>query len=148
MEVRRVKLNELSDALAVAWNVFMEFDAGDYGEEGIREFRRSISDPEYLGMLTIYGAFAGSKLVGMLATRKEGTHIALLFVERRYQHQGAGRKLVALALKECGADTLTVNSAPYAVEIYHRLGFITAGEETTENGIHSLPMIRKKNRGE
>jgi predicted GNAT family N-acyltransferase len=37
--------------------------------------------------------------------------------------------------EEPSASTITVHSVLYGVEAYKRLGFVTCGETTTENGI-------------
>ncbi|WP_460645598.1 GNAT family N-acetyltransferase [Lacrimispora brassicae] len=35
---------------------------------------------------------------------------------------------------------MTVNSSPYAVEIYHKLGFVDTDTEQLVNGIRFIPM--------
>ena len=72
----------------------------------------------------------------MLATRNEGKHIALFFVDARYQRQGIGRQLFESA-KQAG---MTVNASPYAVEIYHKLGFVETDKEQVVNGLRFTPM--------
>jgi len=75
----------------------------------------------------------------VLATRGN-SHIALFFVEPCYQRQGVGRALFTVAKEACVCDTMTVNSSPYAVEIYRRLGFHALSEEQLADGIRFTPM--------
>ena len=46
----------------------MEFEAPDYGDEGVAEIMRSYRDESYLNMHTFYGAYQDDKLVGVIAT--------------------------------------------------------------------------------
>ena len=70
--VRRLYPEEIQSALDLCWEVFLQFEAPEYSEEGIQEF--------------------------------------------------------------------TVNSSPYAVEIYRHLGFEVMDQEQTVNGIRFTPM--------
>lgn len=141
--IKPLSLVERSEALALVWRVFMAFEAPEYTEEGIEEFSRSLHDEEYLAKLCLYGAFVAEGLVGVIALRSAGTHIALFFVDGAYQGQGIGRRLLETLLKDCPADTITVNSSPYAVPIYHHLGFYDIDEEQSVNGLRFVPMARK-----
>ncbi|WP_168733762.1 GNAT family N-acetyltransferase [Metabacillus sediminilitoris] len=42
--------------------------------------------------------------------------------------------------EEKNNSKLTVNSSPYALGIYHRLGFVESDKEQTINGIRFTPM--------
>lgn len=77
--VRELRQEEQGAALALVWRVFLEFEAPDYTKKGVDAFDRSIHETAYLAQLRWYGAFEKETLVGMLATRSEGTHIALFF---------------------------------------------------------------------
>jgi len=94
-------------------------------------------------MLRAFGAFENEKLVGVIATRSAGTHIALFFVRGEYQKKGIGKSLFQMALKECSSQKMTVNSSPYAVPIYHKLGFNETDKEQEVNGLRFTPMERK-----
>lgn len=113
----------------------MEYEAPDYSKEGVEEFYKSIHDESYFSKLCMYGDFMDHKLVGVIATRNEGTHIALFFVDGNYHKQGIGKKLFQTILWECHSDKMTVNSSPYAVPIYHKLGFCDVDEEQVVNDI-------------
>ena len=140
MNIRKINKEEMNEALDLVWRVFLEFEAPDYTEEGIKEFKRSIDDEEWVNKREFYGAFnEDDKLLGVIAT-KDITHIALFFVEGEYHKQGIGRKLygkVKLLNKE---GYFTVNSSPYAHEIYKHLGFIDTDTEQCINGLKFYPM--------
>lgn len=138
--IRRLKGGETDTALALVQRVFDEFEAADYGPIGAAQFRRSILDKGYLEALVFYGAFCGKTLVGAAASRSEGRHIALLFVEREFQKKGAGRALFHALCSNCPSDKITVNSSPFAVSAYHAMGFRDTGPECSEGGIRFTPM--------
>ncbi len=109
--IRELRLDEIENALKLVWKVFLEYEAPDYTKEGINEFCKSIHDKKYISMLSVSGAFLGEELVGVIATRNGGKHIALFFVEGKYHCQGIGKQL----FQTVKADNMTVNSSPYAV---------------------------------
>ena len=127
-------------ALSLVWNVFLEFDAPEYSEDGRKEFYKSIHEEAFLQQLCMYGAFLGDKLVGVIATQNETSHIALFFVDGKCHRQGIGRKLFEVAKSNCNSDKMTVNSSPYAVPVYAKLGFGQTGGEQVVNGIRFTPM--------
>jgi len=69
----------------------------------------------------------------------------MLFVKKDYHRRGIARSLFQTAVKEIckkqdNVSKITVNSSPYAVEVYHRLGFVDIDKEQTVNGIRFTPM--------
>ena len=138
--IRKLRPGEIGEALYLAWNVFQQYEAPDYTQEGVEEFYRSIHDETYLSELCWYGAFVQGDLVGVLATRSAGTHIALFFVEGKYHRQGIGKQLYQAARAANHFSVMTVNSSPYAVPIYHKLGFKDTGSEQGVNGLRFTPM--------
>ena len=132
---------DLQPALDLALSVFMQFEAPDYSPPGIKTFRDFLQDAEAVSALHIYGAYEGEQLVGMLATRGEdGAHIALFFVDAAFQGRKIGRALFEAAQRNCRSDIMSVNSSPYAVHIYERLGFTAVCDEQVTDGIRFTPM--------
>ena len=84
MEIRELACSEFDTALQLAWTGYQKYESPDYSEEGIQAFWDSIHDKDYIKMLRIYGAFENRNMVGMLATRSSGSHIALFFVDGMY----------------------------------------------------------------
>lgn len=148
-EVRQLHGHELEEALALVWEVFAEFQAPDFSDEGIEEFWRFI-DHEYMAMqvgegnMTFWGAFTDDYLVGVCAFRGLD-HIALLFVDSEYHRAGVGTALVKKAVSDCkrldpSISSVTVNSSLYAVPFYEAMGFEKTGDVTEDNGIVFVPM--------
>ena len=131
-----------NEALKLVKEVFMEFEAPDYCDEGVAEIMRSISDESYLNMHTFYGAYQDDKLVGVIATRNDHHHIGLLFVDKNYHRKGIGRQLIQHILGIKDEKPVTVNSSPYAHEFYKKLGFVDTSEEQITNGVRYYPMKR------
>jgi GNAT superfamily N-acetyltransferase len=146
MDIRKITQQEVDSALELIWNVFNEFEAPEYSNEGIKTFEKFIHDNSAIALLEIYGTFDCDNLIGVIAIRSK-SHIAMFFVKKQYHRKGIGRKLFEYALQNCDSDSITVNSSPYAVPIYRCLGFANTNEEQTVDGIRFTPMvytIRKK----
>lgn len=142
-KVKNLQAEQLAEALSLVWEVFCRFEAPEYSEEGITEFRNFLNNEEEIGKLDFYGAFdKASDIVGVLAMRKP-SHISLFFVKAEYHRQGIGRQLFEKILCDYqpqGIGVFTVNSSHYAVEVYRKLGFKLTGNECITNGIRYTPM--------
>lgn len=140
ISIRELEQEEISKAQCLVWRVFQEYEAPDYTKEGTKEFYKSIHNESYLSKLRMYGAFAHGEIVGVIATRNKGTHIALFFVDGKYHRQGIGKQLFQAVRAQHPSDKMTVNSSPYAVSVYHRLGFHNTDSEQVINGLRFTPM--------
>ena len=138
--VRRLTKEEIPVALELCWRVFLEFEAPEYSQEGIDHFQTSLEDQERIRKLTFYGAFNGDKLVGTLCMRAP-QHIGSFFVDAAYHRRGIGRRLFEAMRHDYAKQEFTVNSAPYAVEIYRHLGFVPTDEAKTVDGLRFTPML-------
>ena len=136
LTIKSLSKADIETALNLVWKVFLEFEAPDYTQEGIDEFYRSIHDEDYLAALSLYGAFMNEELVGIIATRSGGKHIALFFVDGKYHRQGIGKQL----FQSVKTDKMTVNSSPYAVPVYSKFGFKPANTEQVVKGLRFTPM--------
>ena len=135
-------------AMKLAWDTFARFNAPDYSQEGIENFRKFISDDMLRKMFVaghyqLFVATEGDKYVGMLSLR-EKKHISLLFVDGDYHRCGVATALLNFvrqyALYEEGIEFLTVNASPYAVKFYLNKGFRPLSAETMADGIRFTPM--------
>ena len=144
--IRKLRQEELEEALSLTWKVFQQYEAPDYAQEGVAEFYKSIHDEAYLSGLCWYGAFVQEQLVGVIATKNAGTHIALFFVDGKYHRQGIGKQLYQIAQTANPSNSMTVHSSPYAVPIYRRLGFKDTDTEQVINGLRFTPMEKKTER--
>lgn len=150
-EIRFVTQDEWEDAMELAWKTFLEFEGDVYPPEGVRSFEDFITDSALkrmfiMGTYQMLGAFLNGKIVGMISLRNK-THISLLFVDGGFHRRGIGRALISAlsgyVKDEIGQDKLTVNSSPYGVDFYHRLGFRDIGPEKQQDGIIYTPMFLK-----
>ncbi|MFS0777822.1 GNAT family N-acetyltransferase [Neobacillus sp. 3P2-tot-E-2] len=148
MEIIKLNKNHIENALDLVWTVFLEFEAPDYSPQGIEEFKKFISIDSMIKQfekeeITFWGCIINNVLTGVIATRGSN-HICLLFVNKDYHRQGIGKRLFHTVLEECkrnsNCNNITVNSSPYAVEVYHRLGFVNLDQEQTVNGLRFTPM--------
>lgn len=139
MEYRRINSVEMEDAIKLVWKVFLEYEAPDYSEEGIEEFKKSIEDNAWVDAREFYGAFEEDRIIGVIAT-KDKHHIALFFVDGKYHKQGIGKKLFNMVLKLNEDNYFTVNSSPYAHEVYRHLGFEDTDIEQCIRGLKFYPM--------
>ena len=145
------RLMESGDEAAICEliiEVFNEFEAPEYPQEGVEEFLRYIkpnllrkrAESDHFTLV----ALAEELIVGMIEIR-ELRHISLMFVRKAYHRQGIAKNLFQRALERClqlnpDLTEMTVNSAPCAVPIYERFGFIAQSEEMVSNGIRFIPM--------
>ena len=85
--IRKITADEVDCAMALALEVFMQFEAPDYGPAGVETFKKDIvENPEYLenarkGTCPIYGGFDGETLVALIGMRSK-THINLVFTRK------------------------------------------------------------------
>ena len=140
LTIRELSENEKNDATNLAFKVFLKFEAPDYSEEGIEEFKNSIYSKDFLTTHFYIGAFEGNVLVGMIATRNNNGHVAMFFVDENMQGKGIGRKLFDKICDNNDNEFITANSSPFALPIYLHLGFQETNKEQCINGIRFTPV--------
>ncbi len=130
--------------------VFDAFVGNGYSQEGIDEFFRSVSSESLARRLTedhfILLATHKDRVVGMIDVR-DCERISLFFVDADYHRKGIGKTLLNRALANCRnaapeALHVDVDSSPYAVPIYEKLGFLRTGPLQSYNGIQFVPMVK------
>ena len=147
VNIRPIMNDEWDDAMRLAWDTFLIFEAPDYSLRGVYNFKNFVRDPLLKKMHTYgeyiaIGAFINDRMVGILGVRNVN-HISLLFVDRDFHRRGIASLLVNSFFKDARKDGIThvtVNSSPYAVGFYHRLGFMDVKEEIEKDGIRFTPM--------
>ena len=139
---------DISDMI---WDVFCEFEAPEYSEKGIKVFKYFIN-PQRLANdirdngFKIYCCFEGDILIGILALRNQ-KHISLLFVKKSHHKRGIAKELVRIIIEYMQianphVHEITVNSSPYAVEVYKKLGFTATDTMQEKDGIIYMPMSK------
>ena len=131
--------------------VFDSFVAPDYSEEGINEFKSSItveglikrSEEDHFILLARHA----DEIVGMIDIR-DHHHVSLFFVDIAFQNKKIGKALFQKAVAICRnrgtkLNQISVNSSPYAVAIYENMGFRKTDDERIKNGMRFLPMSLK-----
>ena len=130
--IRTINENEWEEAMNLAWDTFILYEAPEYTKEGITSFRNFVRDPILKtlfieGKYNVLAAFNNNIIVGIIGVRNE-THISLLFVDSEYHKKGIARRLVEKTFERTyekyGKREMTVNSSPYAVGFYHKMGFV------------------------
>ena len=148
-ECREMNLNELEETMELVKKVFDEFEAPEYRDEGIKNFYKFANVENIKKLLNenfkIVIVKDYSKIIGMLAIR-DNSHIGMLFVDKAYHQKGIAKYLIRYAKGLYGMNNtdITVNSSPYAVEIYKRMGFEILSNEKETDGIRFTPMVLKK----
>ena len=140
LKIRPLEESEIEAAHSLAWDVFLEFEAPDYPPEGVEEFRQTLKNEKYLADLRYYGAVVGEELAGILTIRETTNHICFFFVDKKYQRHGIGTKLFRRVLEDFAGQTITLNSAPYGLPFYKKIGFVETDSQQTMNGITFTPM--------
>ena len=149
--IRKITGSEVETAMNLALEVFLEFEAPDYGPAGVETFKNDIvENPTYLeqarqGACPIYGAFDGDKMVALIGMRSNKTHINLVFTRKEYHRRGIARAIFRYLLEDVlkenpSLEALTLNSSPYGKPFYLALGLIPLSEELEMNGIRYTPM--------
>ena len=150
--VKEVVAEDVERALDLVNRVFSEFVAVDYAEQGKSTFEsylksklREVSASLASGDKKMWAYYQGDEILGVIATQGI-SHISLLFVEKAYHRQGIARQLFDVVREELRrhehVTQMTVNSSPYALETYARLGFTKTGERQEKDGIIFIPMMR------
>lgn len=146
--VKRLSEDEdIDKALALAEEVFMEFDAPHFTQRGINSFMnfvrgRRVEEMLADGSFAVWGCLCGGRIVGMLALR-ENSHISLAFVRGEYHRRGIGKMLCAEAKKYAaarGTESLTVNASEYGIPFYRAMGFTETDMQLHNDGIIYTPM--------
>lgn len=150
-EIRKIKSTEVNEALNLALEVFMEFEAPDYKPEGVETFKRDIiENTTFIARCRqddcpIYAAFDNGKIIGIIGMRSNKKHINLVFTKKEYQRKGVATAIFHYLLEDLRKEShdlseITLNSSPYGLPFYLHLGFVPQSKEREENGIRYTPM--------
>ena len=149
--IRKITSDEVPEALSLALEVFMQFEAPDYKPEGVETFKRDIvENQEFIakckqGICPIYAAFDGGRIIGIIGMRSTKTHINLVFTTKEYHRQGVATAIFNYLLDDLLKENptlkeITLNSSPYGKPFYLHLGFTPLSEELETDGIIYTPM--------
>jgi len=150
--IKKVDDRDLRQALELVNNVFSEFVAVDYAEEGKNTFENylknkydEVSLDLESGHKKMWAYYQNGEIIGVISTR-DISHISLMFVDKKHHKKGIARQMFNVVLKDLrnneAVRQITVNSSPYAVRVYEHLGFVKTGEQQENDGIIFIPMTR------
>mgnify|MGYP005843272007 CR=1 FL=1 len=83
------------------------------------------------------------KISGFIGLNKD--YIEGIFVEKNMRSKGIGKQLWEYLKENSSNDEFTVNSSPFAVPVYHKLGFVDTNTEQLTDGIRYTPMKYMRN---
>lgn len=131
--------------------IFDEFIAADFSEEGVLEFYKYIS-PEKMkerhrNHFFLFAVDNNDQLSGLMEIR-DNKHIALMFIKKEMQRKGIGKKLLSAAIEKCrkenpSLEKITVHSGANSLEAYKGMGFLETDQEKVSHGIRYTPMELK-----
>ncbi len=144
MLIREMNFNDIESVNILIKEVFDQFMSGDYTEEGIANFYEFISPSSLRERLSsgnrFYTAEKDEIIAGVIEVR-DNSHIALFYVSGIFHGKGIGRSLFVHALKYIPPGTaITVNSSPFALPVYERLGFTRQLPAGMKDGMAFIPM--------
>lgn len=146
--IKNIEADMIDVVLKLVEKVFMEFNAPDYTQEGIDEFKSQIIESKDFkskfdtGEQIMIGAFNNDKIIGILSISVRN-HISLLFVDKNYHRNKVGTKLlneIIIQSRLKGISKIKLNSSPYALPFYLKFGFVKTDSEKIRNGIQYTPM--------
>ena len=150
--IRDMHPDEAETAAALVLDCFKRFVGSTYSQQGVDTFKQYAAPAAMRLRLANHESYILIALedhlpVGLIEVR-QANHIALLFVDAAHQRRGIARRLFSEALQRSrvlkpGLTFMEVNSSPYALEVYRRLGFAAEGAESERDGIRFIPMIMK-----
>lgn len=147
-QVRELNIMEVTKGLQLIEQVFDEFVAPDYSDEGIKFFKNVfINGEDFLakfksGAEIMYGAFAEEELVGCVSVNKKNK-ISCFFVKGIYHKKGVGKilfKQIEEEMMRRNERVITLNASPFAIGFYKKLGFTEVHKENEFNGIRYTEM--------
>ncbi|AFA48819.1 GNAT family N-acetyltransferase [Acetobacterium woodii] len=150
--IRIINDTDLKEAIDLVNQVFSEFIAEDYSPEGNKTFNdyleyklEEMAEDIISGHKKLWGFYENNNIIGVIGTR-DHFHISLMFVHKDHQNKKIATQLFNNVVTDLKNEkyqrpiVLTVNSSPYAVKVYERLGFVATESEQENKGIRFTPM--------
>lgn len=142
MDIKVIPDCDIIKMKKLVWESFLKYIAPDLSYEGIESFNKIISNSEFISSLQKFGYYENDDLQGIIAMNKN--HISLFFVRGDCSGKGIGRKLWDYVKEHSENRVFTVKSSPYAISIYHKLGFYDTDIQREKDGIVYTAMEFKK----
>lgn len=152
-QIHQASPDDVLPALNLALRVFMEFEAPEYEQGAVSEFKADcVENKEYIENYTsnkhlMFIAVDNKEIVGIVNERGNG-RISMLFVDGEYHRQGIATALmerIVCELKLRRIDKITLHSSPYGVPFYKHFGFVPTDNEQKKDGFIFTPMAYEPN---
>ena len=118
MEIKKIIDDlQISNAINLIWETFLQFEAPEYSVEGIQSFRDFIEDKEIIQTVEFWGAYDNKELKGVIATNDNRKHICCFFVKAHYHRQGT---VSYTHLLRKMPDNIAVGSSRLGVHLKHQ----------------------------
>lgn len=143
MNIRKIQDKDIAAVSSVCLNSFNDSIAISLTNKGISTFSKIASISAFCDRVKednlIHVAEDNGTIKGVIEL-KEGRHLAMLFVDPKYQKQSIGKKLLFSVLPFCRGNTLTVSASISSVKAYEKYGFECSGEIAESEGLVYQPM--------
>jgi ribosomal protein S18 acetylase RimI-like enzyme len=146
--IRNPLVDEFIKVSEFIWDIFEDSISGLYDNLGREVFfdyihpeklrERYEETQRFLQVLVL----REGEIVGWMEVR-DSFHISMLFVKKKIQRQGIGRKLVTLAEENAilnGNRFITLNSSPNSIGAYISMGFAQQSDLCMINGVKFFEM--------
>ncbi|WP_028024054.1 GNAT family N-acetyltransferase [Enterovibrio calviensis] len=143
MEIKAVNLSDVAAVQTLIATVSEHDVLPLFNAQGREEYKtRVLPDIQTTfdeSQFTTIKADHDGEVVGFAALR-DGNYVTHLFVSKSCQGTGLGRKLLTSLLNSTTEKEIRLRSSVNAVQFYEHVGFETAGDEASFNGIRFVPM--------
>ena len=144
MEYRLIKENEIEAVIKLVWQAAQEFIFTNLESKGSKEFDQLNTKEFYLDKSNLtYICLNDNKIIGMVSL-SNGNYLSLLFVDKQYQGNGIGKRLVEI-IDNLVLGDLEVSALISTRSFYEHLGFKINGNLEKKEGISYYPMIKIRN---
>jgi GNAT superfamily N-acetyltransferase len=153
VNVRAMSADDSKAVSRLILTLFDEFVAPGYSKKASKTFRRQtrrqsrcaeLGEGESRLVAETLVDGVRDELIGVIGVR-DVSHVHWLWVRKDWHRNGVASILMAnviAEIREQRADVMkiTLNSSPYAIPFYLRLGFQICGDEVDKKGIICTPM--------
>ena len=149
MKIRKMEEKDLDAVSAICMDSFSQSVADTLSVEGVSTFSKIAASDSFLSRmkednLILVAEYSG-RIEGVIEL-KERRHVAMLFVDPKYQRKGVGKKLLSSALNYAAVNTVTVSASLSSIPVYKKYGFECKGEKSESAGLVFQPMEIELNR--
>jgi ribosomal protein S18 acetylase RimI-like enzyme len=146
--IRNPLVDEFIKVSEFIWDIFEDSISGLYDSLGREVFfdyihpeklRERYEETQRFSQILV---LREGEIVGWMEVR-DSFHISMLFVKKKIQRQGIGRRLVTLAEENAilnGNRFITLNSSPNSIGAYISMGFAQQSDLCMINGVKFFEM--------